>query len=431
MEIKKHRVLVFPAGTEIALEIHNALRNCKDFELIGATSADDHSEMVFQRLFTNLPFVDDPGFIDAINNVIALCAADFIYPAHDSVMLKLTQEQHHIKAFVVTSPLNTVEICRDKKKTYRFLKQFDCDFLPDVYESPSEVWQYPVFAKPAVGQGSQGVKMIYDPCEFIEVTSGEQDYVICENLPGAEFTVDCFTDKDGELRYVGQRTRERIRNGIAVRSEFVPTEDYVWHMAHQINNYMYFNGAWFFQIKMDENNRYKLLEIAPRIAGTMGLSRNRGVNLPLLTLYNMMEMDVGILDNRNNLLVDRALVSRFRSDIDYTCVYVDFDDTLLLKGKVNPFLIAFLYQARDKGKRLYLLTRHHGDIFEDLKKNAISLLLFNGIISLNEDEEKSDYIMGDAIFIDDSYVQRKKVHEECGVPVFDLDMVESLFDWSA
>lgn len=427
----KHRVLVFPAGTEIALEIHNALKNCKDIELIGATSADDHSEMVFERLYSNMPYVDDPCLIDALNQVIRDCNADIVYPAHDSVLLKLTAEQHKIDALIMTSPLNTVDICRNKKKTYSFLKQFDCDFLPEVYEDPSDVKEYPVFAKPAVGQGSHGIRMVYDDCEFLEVSEQEEDYVICENLPGAEFTVDCFTDKNGDLRYISQRTRERIRNGIAVRSEIVPIENCVWHMAKQLNNYMYFTGAWFFQIKMDANNKHKLLEIAPRIAGTMGLSRNRGVNLPLLSIYTLLEMDVEIIDNRNELLVDRALISRFRSNIDYTCVYVDFDDTLLLRGKVNPFLIAFLYQAKGNGKRLYLLTRHHGDIFEDLKKNAISLLLFNAIISLNEDEEKSDYIMGDAIFIDDSYVQRKKVHEECGVPVFDLDMVESLFDWSA
>lgn len=431
MEIKKHRVLVFPAGTEIALEIHNALKNCKDIELIGATSVRDHSEMVFKHCVEGISFVDDEDFIDDINRVVDKLHIDIVYPAHDSVLLKLTQEQHHIHALVVTSPLNTVDICRNKKKTYTFLKQFDCDFLPEVYENPSDVKEYPVFAKPAVGQGSHGIRMVYDDCEFLEVASQEEEYVICENLPGGEFTVDCFTDKDGDLRYISQRTRERIRNGIAVRSEIVPTENCVWHMAKQLNNYMYFTGAWFFQIKMDADNKYKLLEIAPRIAGTMGLSRNRGVNLPLLSIYTLLEMDVEIIDNRNELLVDRALISRFRSNIDYTCVYVDFDDTLLLRGKVNPFLIAFLYQAKGNGKRLYLLTRHHGDIFEGLKKNAISLLLFNAIISLNDDEEKSDYIMGDAIFIDDSYVQRKKVHEECGVPVFDLDMVESLFDWSA
>jgi len=431
MAIKKHRVLVFPAGTEIAMEIWNALKNCKDFELIGATSADDHSKMVFQRLFTNLPFVDDPGFIDAINNVTDLCDADFIYPAHDSVLLKLTENQRDIKARVVTSPLQTVRTCRNKSMTYKYLADFDCEFLPEVYEDTSQITEYPIFAKPAVGQGSEGARLIYDHCEFLELANGDREYTFCEYLPGDEFTVDCFTDRHGKLRYIGQRTRERIRNGISVRSEFVPTENCVYKMAHELNERFYFTGAWFFQIKTSKDFKYKLLEVAPRIAGTMGLSRNKGINLPLLTLYDMLEIDVDIINNRNKLLVDRALISRYRSNIDYTCVYVDFDDTLLLKGKVNPFLIAFLYQARDKGKRLYLLTRHHGDIFEDLKKNAISLLLFNGIISLNEDEEKSDYIMGDAIFIDDSYVQRKKVHEECGVPVFDLDMVESLFDWSA
>ena len=34
-----------------------------------------------------------------------------------------------------------------------------------------------------------------------------------------------------------------------------------------------------------------------------------------------------------------------------------------------------------------------------------------------------------AIFIDDSFAERKKVREATGVPVFGVDMVESLLDW--
>jgi hypothetical protein len=34
-----------------------------------------------------------------------------------------------------------------------------------------------------------------------------------------------------------------------------------------------------------------------------------------------------------------------------------------------------------------------------------------------------------AIFIDDSFAERKKVHDVLGIPVYDVDMVESLIDW--
>lgn len=45
-------------------------------------------------------------------------------------------------------------------------------------------------------------------------------------------------------------------------------------------------------------------------------------------------------------------------------------------------------------------------------------------------EDKCRYIKGkDSILIDDSFAERKRVRERLGIPVFDIDMVESLIDW--
>ena len=431
MEMKRHRVLVFPAGTEIAFEIHNALKDCKEFELVGATSVDCHAEMVFKNCIENMPFADDPEFIDAINNVIDFCGIEYVYPAHDSVLLTLTQNRWKINAEVVTTSRTTVETCRNKNLTYDFLESASADFLPKTYESADDVDEYPVFVKPAVGQGSVGAQRVNNRETLDRILSDGTEYAICEYLPGKEYTVDCFTDRDGKLLYTGQRTRDRIRSGIAVRSHFVPTSDKVWNIANILNNALDFNGAWFFQVKEAKDHSLKLMEVAPRIAGTMGLSRSRGVNLPALTLYNMMGLDVEILNNHTNITLDRAFISRYKSDVKYDRVYVDFDDTLIVNGKVNPYMIAFIYQAKSKGKKVFLLTKHRENIFEDMKKYSLDLSLFDAVLSLGLNEEKSDYVHGSAIFIDDSFVQRKKVSEECSIPVFEPCMVDSLFDWSA
>ena len=39
----RKKILIFPAGTEIAFEIFNALKYSKFVELFGGTSANDHS----------------------------------------------------------------------------------------------------------------------------------------------------------------------------------------------------------------------------------------------------------------------------------------------------------------------------------------------------------------------------------------------------
>jgi len=428
-------VLVFPAGTEIAFEIHAALKHSKNVKLYGATSVPCHAEMVFKDCVEGLPFVGDPGLIDALNECIDRYGIDYVYPAHDSALLELTQQQKRLHARVVTSDLETITLCRDKKKTYRYLNSLGAFYMPLWYEHAADVRDYPVFIKPTVGQGAEGAVRVDDLESLCRVLSSGREYVICEYLPGQEITVDCFTDRHGALRYVGQRTRDRIRSGIAVRSHLMHLEDRVSEIAKHLNKSMSFNGAWFFQLKKDKTGYYRLMEVAPRIAGTMGLTRNTGVNMPLLTLYNMMGMDVEILNNGSRLLLDRAFISRFKSDVEYDKVYVDFDDTLVLPdGKVNTMLLVFLYQARDDGKKLILLSKHKGNIFDALAKSSIDLNLFDAVICLNKNSSKADYIdtvFVKSILIDDSFAERKKVADALDIPVFDLNMVESLLDWRA
>ena len=420
-------ILVFPAGTEIAFEIHDALKNSKFVRLFGATSVPCHAEFVFQTCVTGLPFVDDPALIPALNRVIDAYGIDYVYPAHDSALLRFSEERDALHAKVVASARETVGICRSKTRTYRFLS--GAPYLPAFYGSPDEIPGYPVFIKPAVGQGSQGARIIRDRSHLEEALSEGQEYTICEYLPGEELTVDCFTDRHGSLLVVSPRSRERIRAGIAVRSRNLPLTEDLQSIAEDINRRLSFNGAWFFQVKKNAAGQFRLLEIAPRIAGTMGLTRNLGINMPLLTLYNFWGIDVSLIPNREDLLLDRAFISRFQTNLSYSSVYVDFDDTLIVRGKVNAFLMMFLYQAFNQGKRLCLLTRHSTDIFSDLEKACIPASLFSEIIRLDEAGAKTDYIAPDSIFIDDSFSERKRVRDALGIPVFDLDMIESLIDW--
>lgn len=421
------RVLIFPAGTEIAFEIHNALKYSKFVELYAANSTPSHAEFVFERCVCDLPFEKEPGFVDALNKLIQKWGIEYIYPAHDSACLTLMREAANLNAEVISSPLDTVEICRSKNKTFNY---FEGEvFIPKHYRSIDEIKEYPVFAKPSIGQGAVGAKTIRSPEELKELLSSEKEFVICDYLPGDEYTVDCFTDKHRELRVCHPRKRERIKTGIAVRSSLIPLDKEIKTIAERINSKLVFNGAWFFQIKKTENGEYRLMEVSPRIPGTMGTSRNLGINYPLLTLYNMWGYDIDIIDNGLDITLDRAFISRYMTNVKYQKVYMDFDDTLYFGNRVNVMMVAFLYQCNNKGIPVILLTKHSGDISVSLKKLKISEFLFSEIIHIGQGEDKSKYIDADGILIDDSFIERQNARNKVGISVYDLDMVESLIDW--
>jgi hypothetical protein len=198
-------------------------------------------------------------------------------------------------------------------------------------------------------------------------------------------------------------------------------------MGQIINNNLTFRGVWFFQVKQRTSTaEWVLMEIAPRVAGTMSLARVNGVNLPLLSLYDRMGIDVEIVDNRLDIEVDRALISKY-SKINYSTVYIDFDDTIIQDGKVNPKVMQFLYQAKNEGKKIILITKNE-KVEDELFSYFISLYLFDETICMRKKDCKFLYIelLKDSIFIDDSFSERKAVHDKCGIPVFDVNAIEAL-----
>ncbi|CAN5212873.1 ATP-grasp domain-containing protein [soil metagenome] len=410
------RVLVFPCGSEIALEIERSLRYVKGIELWGASSTSDHGEYVFENYVDGVPFVDDEGFLDSINRIIDEHAIDFVFPAHDSAVLALAQRRHDLHATLLTSSTATCETARSKAATYSALQ--DVVRTPARY-APGADLPFPVFLKPDVGQGSKGVLKAQSADEVDRALRKDPSLLVLEYLPGEEFTVDCFTDASGALLYAQARTRARTSNGISVRSTTIPLPEAA-AMAGRINGALPFRGAWFFQVKYTGDGELALLEVAPRIAGTMGVSRMLGVNLPVLTLLDAQGLPVSILAGRYSVEVDRALTSRFHLALDFHTVFVDFDDTIAMQDGVNAALMAVLYRFVSQGKRLVLITRHAADLTASLQQHRIDSALFDEVVHLSAGEPKSHSVTAGSIFIDDSFRERAEVAAARGVPVFDV-----------
>ena len=423
-------VLVFPGGSEIGLEINNALKYSKAVNVYGGSSVNDHADYVYSRMIHGIPYYSDSNFISELNSIIDQYHIDFIYPALDTVQLFLTEHKKELNATVITSDIKTVQICRSKAETYAFFSNYS--FIPLVYSSLDQIEAYPVFVKPSIGCSAIGATRI-DSKEDLDIylSENKDEIVIAEYLPGEEYTIDCFTDCNRKLRIIKPRVRSRVKCGISVHSKEIPLDSQIEYIAETINSKLCFNGAWFFQIKKDIWGNYKLMEISARIPGTMGLSRNCGINFPLLTLYNFMGVDVSLLDNNYDIEVDRAFISRYSLSISYAIIYLDLDDTLILpSGKINTLLMMYLYQSVNEGKKIILLSKHIHDIHHTLCKHKISLELFDEIISISKCASKSDYINEkEAIFIDDSFAERRDVSNKLQIPVFDLDMIESLINW--
>ncbi|MCM1288215.1 MAG: ATP-grasp domain-containing protein [Clostridium sp.] len=420
----KKNVLVFPCGSEIALEIYRSLIYSTHFNLIGANSIADHGKFVFEDYVEGVPVVSSENFISTIRDLVRERNIDFIIPAMDSVIAKLKANEKEIGCKVIASCAETTEICLSKEKTYKVLEGIVR--TPAVFSEYEELI-YPVFCKPKVGYSAKNTKYITDRAMLEQHLKEHPDCMVLEYLPGEEYTVDCFTDYTGTLRFCGPRIRNHIENGISVNTSPVRETDEFMDMAEKINEKIKLQGAWFFQVKRSGSGKLVLMEIASRFGGSSSLYRARGINFAQLTLFDAMGIPVKILDNGYDVELDRALGCSYRLGIDYDEVIIDWDDTIIVDGQYyNADMMKFLFLSKNRGKKITLLSSHAGDLNSELERFGLRHF-FDRVIHISKNEDKADFIDNtNSIFIDDSFAERERVFTKKNIPVFSIDMVEAL-----
>lgn len=425
---KKTNVLVYPCGAESAMEIHLGLKDVMNIRVVGASKREDHGRMVYENYYGDFPSITDENFIEELNKLIEKESIDLILPTHDTVLVHMARNQDKINTKVAVPGVWQAEVCRSKKKIYHLFKDFE--FNPTVFEGIEDIKEYPIYAKLDEGQGSKGAFVVKDRKQ-LEVIPDIENYVLMELLPGEELTIDCFTDRHGKLQFVGPRNRKRVFDGVSVNSASVPLTDEIFNIGKIVSDTLKIRGAWYFQLKRDQQGHFKLLEASVKVAGNMNVFRGIGVNFPLLMVYDYLDYDVQAIPNNYSIEVDRALFSRYKVNLEYNTIYIDFDDTITKNGKVNQHVMAFIYHQINKGRTLKLITKHQGNLDDSLEALAIHKGLFDEIIHIPMDDEKYKYITEkeDVIFVDNAYGERFKVRQELNIPVFDVDALCTLIDW--
>jgi carbamoyl-phosphate synthase large subunit len=420
--VTARRVLVFPAGTEIGLEIHQALQHCKEVELFGAGQAvSNHAPFVYERYY-QLPSIHEKNWLSDLVELCQTLRIDYIFPAYDDVIVALAEHRTELPAVVLTGPDEVCRITRSKSLTYQALGSVIR--VPRTYQRATTT-DFPLFVKPDRGQGSQGAQKVRNLSELSGAVASVKDPIVCEYLPGDEYTIDCLSDRERGVLFCGARVRLRMRNGIAVHTRSVPLEG-AEIFAASIHAALGMRGAWFFQVKRAADGQLVLLEVAPRIAGSMSTHRVQGVNFPLLTIFEHERLPLQLITLPMHAELDRALHNRYRLDISYESLYIDLDDTLLLRGRVNLDALRLVFSCINRQIPVVLITRHDGDLDATLRMHRLTGL-FDEVIHLNRMQHKSEFIRRkNAIFLDDSFAERKDVHQRLGIPTFDCSMIDAL-----
>lgn len=417
-------ILVVPGTNRCAAEIIDSLSSMKDITLFGGGSdLGSASDFPYEKYFYLSDISDAKAAIENLTSIISDKANSI-----DCVILTHDQWIYETRNLEITGPriikhnYRAIEIASFKTKTYEFFNEIIR--VPNIYKSKEAINSFPIFAKPDRGQGSRGSKVINSSVELEQYLNSQiENYVLCEYLPGKEFTIDCFSNKDSGVIYKSARERTQIEGGVAVGTKTINLPE-IDSLAETISLEMNLCGAWFFQVKEDFNGDLVLMEIGLRIAGASGIQRTRGINLMAAWLYQENNIDVRILNPIINSEIKKISESKtltYNKRINR--IYIDLDDTILLpNGSLNHDLVSCLTLARNQGIPLILITRHSGDLKQALIP-LHSVLQFDEVCWIRDGQPKSSYINSDNffLFIDDSFRERLEVANECPNTAITLD----------
>lgn len=291
------------------------------------TAADANPDAVGRYLvkeFEVIPPANDPAFID---KVLSVCREKNIHAVLPLVTKELIPLSLHIKEFelagakLLVSPAASLEIANDKSKLYQFLQWRGLD-VPDFrvvenigqFETAANELGYPgktICFKPSVSNGSRGFRIIshsidehhllfnekpnsifisYPDATRILSSRAFPELLVSEYLPGEEYSVDCLAS-NGKAVLIVPRLRKKMINGISVEGEFVRDESIIRYCS-QIIHELQLHGNTGIQVKRSAAGKFLLVEINPRVQGTISAALGAGINLPLLAIKQELGLPI-------------------------------------------------------------------------------------------------------------------------------------------
>lgn len=163
-----------------------------------------------------LPRSRDPEFLKRLCDLCLHEHVDLIIPLIDPDLPVLQRNREVIQevgANVLVSNSDAIEVCRDKERTYAFLKEGKFP-TPQVF-SLDEASRHglPLFVKPRGGSASVNTFKVTTPEELHFFANYIGNPLIQEFIEGEEITVDVFSDWSAEPLLAVPRRRLKVRAG--------------------------------------------------------------------------------------------------------------------------------------------------------------------------------------------------------------------------
>lgn len=295
------------AGILHCLKIYSGLR-----VLAGDSDACAYGQSLADGFFI-MPSSDKSEYVDCVIALAKEHHVNHILPITTRELLPLAEAADKFKnagVQLILSSAKVLKVANDKGLTYDALRNAG---LPVPYykrvanlgeliaEAESGTEHERLIFKPASGNGSRGFGIVLSQSEqqkrnilgekpgqplyrleeipFLLPDSFETDLLVCEYLPGTEYSVDLLAI-EGKLFYALVRTRDEMIGGISVSGRFEKNQAILDQTA-AICGLLQLHGPAGMQFRLRKDGTPILIEVNPRLQGTVSSGLGAGINLPL------------------------------------------------------------------------------------------------------------------------------------------------------
>ena len=317
-------ILMTGGGAPGAAGILNCLKQNPTFNITVADANPDAIGKYLSKDFETIPFASDPNYVDAILSLCRRKNIHVILPLVTKELIPLAQRSKEFElagAKLLVSPATSLEVANNKSSLYEFLQwrgiavpEFKVVETVDQFKAAVEELGYPakqVCFKPSISNGSRGFRIVTNQINELDLlfnykpnstyislndavrmlSSGPfPELLVSEYLPGEEYSVDCLSNH-GQSVLVVPRLRKRMINGISVEGEFVK-EDSIITYCTQVIKELKLHGNIGLQVKKSDLGKFLILEINPRVQGTIAAALGAGVNLPVLAVKQELGLPI-------------------------------------------------------------------------------------------------------------------------------------------
>ena len=235
-------------------------------------------------------------YIDQLLEICKLEKVDAILTIVDKETELLAENREKFEALgveLMSSPLKTAIICRDKYKMYEIMEAHKIPTIKTMNDLKSfdkafkrEEIKFPIFIKPCQGHGSLDTEIVHNYLRLESLMKERDDFIIQEYIAGEDIDVDAYADLINH-KIVSLYSKRKI-NLPAKDEALTPSfhDPKLLKLIEKIADILEFKGPLNFDF-IRKNNEYYLVEINPRFGAGYIHTHQEGVNFIEMMIQNL------------------------------------------------------------------------------------------------------------------------------------------------